>query len=324
MTRRCWRRSCRRPCPLSPRTSRRRLARPRWRPLAAAVADEVTTQTRPAPLGPLAQLRAVETLGPETALSLRRGLRCRITRRGGELQLRLLDRTIELATTAENAVKAVLTGELLTPAVVARAGCGRAARTRAAIAARGRARAGLSAWRRSGRMAATRVIRVHASRSIDVPCTPNCAATRCSAPRSRPAGSCSSSNPDRGAEPACPPPGSTAAAAAALVARAAERGIRVLAIRRPGRTPRRIVRRWALIDCRSGRESARWGSYESDAELLELPLDGSAGEPTQQLAYLVCTHSKHDTCCALRGRHVAAGAARGPAWVGVGVQPRRR
>ena len=84
--------------------------------VAAAVADEVTTQTRPAPLGPLAQLRAVETLGPEMALSLRRGLRCRIIRRGGELQLRLLDRTIELAISAENAVKAVLTGEPLTPA----------------------------------------------------------------------------------------------------------------------------------------------------------------------------------------------------------------
>ena len=92
MTRRCWHPSCRRRCPLSPPTSR-----------------------RPAPLGPLAQLRAVETLGPETALQLRRGLRCRITGRGGELQLRLLDRTIELSTTAENAMKAVLTGELLTP-----------------------------------------------------------------------------------------------------------------------------------------------------------------------------------------------------------------
>src|SRR4029077_16896876 len=97
----------------------------------------------------------------------------------------------------------------------------------------------------------------------------------------------------------------TRSRAGALVAPAAERGIRVLAIRRPGRTPQRIVRRWALIDCRSGREAARWGSYESDAELLELPLDGSRGEPTQQLAYLVCTHSKHDTCCALRGRNVA-------------------
>jgi len=86
--------------------------------VAAAVADEVTTQTRPAPLGPLAQLQAVETLGPETVLQLRRGLRCRIARRGGELQLRLLDRTIELATSAENAVKAVLTGELLTPATL--------------------------------------------------------------------------------------------------------------------------------------------------------------------------------------------------------------
>jgi ribosomal protein L16 Arg81 hydroxylase len=86
--------------------------------VAAAVADEVTTQTRPAPLGPLAQLQAVETLGPETVLQLRRGLRCRIARRGGELQLRLLDRTIELAISAENAVKAVLTGELLTPATL--------------------------------------------------------------------------------------------------------------------------------------------------------------------------------------------------------------
>ena len=86
--------------------------------VAAGVADEVTTQTRPAPLGPLAQLQAVETLGPETVLQLRRGLRCRIARRGGELQLRLLDRTIELATSAENAVKAVLTGELLTPATL--------------------------------------------------------------------------------------------------------------------------------------------------------------------------------------------------------------
>jgi len=86
--------------------------------VAAGVADEVTTQTRPAPLGPLAQLQAVETLGPETVLQLRRGLRCRIARRSGELQLRLLDRTIELAISAENAVKAVLTGELLTPATL--------------------------------------------------------------------------------------------------------------------------------------------------------------------------------------------------------------
>ena len=86
--------------------------------VAAAVADEVTMQTRPAPLGPLAQLQAVETLGPETVLQLRRGLRCRIARRDGELQLRLLDRTIELAISAENAVKAVLTGELLTPATL--------------------------------------------------------------------------------------------------------------------------------------------------------------------------------------------------------------
>ncbi len=94
--------------------------------------------------------------------------------------------------------------------------------------------------------------------------------------------------------------------AVALEARAGSVGVRVLAVRRPGRTPRDTRRRWALVDARAGREQLRWGCFDADAELLELPLDGSAGEPDPQLAYLVCTHSKHDACCALRGRPVAA------------------
>jgi Sucrase/ferredoxin-like len=96
------------------------------------------------------------------------------------------------------------------------------------------------------------------------------------------------------------------AAAAALISRAAAGGVRVLAIRRPGRTPPATVRRWALVDCRPGRESVRWGRYWREEELLDLPLDGSAGEASTDLAYLVCTHGKHDVCCALRGRGVAA------------------
>jgi Sucrase/ferredoxin-like len=99
------------------------------------------------------------------------------------------------------------------------------------------------------------------------------------------------------------------ATALALEQRAGRQGIRVLAIRRPGRTPSGVHRAWALIDCRPGRESTWWGTFEADEELLDLPLDGTAGTPSEHLTYLVCAHSKHDTCCALRGRPVAAAFA---------------
>ena len=95
-------------------------------------------------------------------------------------------------------------------------------------------------------------------------------------------------------------------AAALVEARANRAGVRVQVMRRPGRTPRGSVRRWAVVDTTAGAESLRWGEYHDDAELLDLPLDGSAGEDDGEPLYLVCAHSKHDTCCALRGRHVAA------------------
>jgi hypothetical protein len=82
--------------------------------------------------------------------------------------------------------------------------------------------------------------------------------------------------------------------------------VRVQAIRRPGRTARGSARAWALVDTRDGRESIRWGSFGADAELLDVPLDGSAGAVDDAPLYLVCAHSRHDTCCALRGRPVAA------------------
>jgi len=99
------------------------------------------------------------------------------------------------------------------------------------------------------------------------------------------------------------------ATAVALEARAAAAGLRTLAIRRPGRTPRGAARRWAVADCRPGHESLRWGHYEGDAELLDLPLDGSSGAPDDAPVYLVCAHGRHDVCCALRGRPVAAALA---------------
>ncbi|MFN2518038.1 MAG: sucrase ferredoxin [Jatrophihabitantaceae bacterium] len=98
--------------------------------------------------------------------------------------------------------------------------------------------------------------------------------------------------------------------ARALERRAAAAGTRVLAVRRPGRTPRAQLRSWALVDCRDGGESLRWGTFEADADLLALPLDTSFGTPDPAPLYLVCAHGKHDTCCALRGRPVAAAVHR--------------
>jgi hypothetical protein len=99
-----------------------------------------------------------------------------------------------------------------------------------------------------------------------------------------------------------------AATAAELDRRTRAAGIRLQVIRRPGRTPSEAVRRWAIVDCRDGRESVRWGSFTDDEAVLDVPLDADsiAGELDPDPLYLVCAHSRHDTCCALRGRPVAA------------------
>ena len=94
--------------------------------------------------------------------------------------------------------------------------------------------------------------------------------------------------------------------AATLEKRAGAAGYRVIAIRRYGRTPDGVRRRWALADSRDGSTALSWGSFGADAELLDLPLDPAAGVADDAPLYLVCAHSKHDTCCALRGRPVAA------------------
>jgi hypothetical protein len=62
--------------------------------------------------------------------------------------------------------------------------------------------------------------------------------------------------------------------------------------------------RWALVDARAGRESVLWGAVTSPEDLLEVPLDGSAGEPSDDPVLCVCTHARHDQCCAVKGRPV--------------------
>lgn len=96
---------------------------------------------------------------------------------------------------------------------------------------------------------------------------------------------------------------------------------RVALIRRPGAPHRtRKTGLWYLIDARPGLESTRWGSYSDEHQLIDVLAAGESGEsgqsgeppgqPSEEPVYLVCTHGRHDTCCALRGRPVADALAR--------------
>ena len=95
--------------------------------------------------------------------------------------------------------------------------------------------------------------------------------------------------------------GLDAADVAALAAWAARTRGRVLLVRRPGRAPReRTPWRWFRVDSRRGHEEIRTGQANG-------PLTPEApGERFDGPLYLVCTHGRHDTCCAVRGRPVAA------------------
>ncbi|GAA0996342.1 hypothetical protein GCM10009563_16790 [Subtercola frigoramans] len=73
----------------------------------------------------------------------------------------------------------------------------------------------------------------------------------------------------------------------------------------PARTITETHWRWASVDSRPGFEQIRWGSVDDPHALLEVPLDGSAGILSTDPIFCVCTHAKHDQCCAVRGRPVA-------------------
>lgn len=96
-----------------------------------------------------------------------------------------------------------------------------------------------------------------------------------------------------------------------LAGRARDHGVRVQLIRRYAtRRDRGDARRWALADSRAGREAMSWGTFRTDRDLLDIPLDSSsvasAGAARDDAAYFVCTHGGRDACCALRGRPVVA------------------
>jgi hypothetical protein len=74
----------------------------------------------------------------------------------------------------------------------------------------------------------------------------------------------------------------------------------LLFIRRPDRRGREELRAYAATS-REGEESLRCASLSSYEELRKLDF-ARAGEPLEHPLFLVCTHGKHDPCCARFGR----------------------
>jgi hypothetical protein len=86
---------------------------------------------------------------------------------------------------------------------------------------------------------------------------------------------------------------------------------RILLIRRHGRRSLRAQRRWTVTGLN---QATVRGTWQSDDDLLAAAnalISGSQpGAGPVEPIVLVCTHGVHDTCCALRGRPVAAVLAR--------------
>lgn len=109
-----------------------------------------------------------------------------------------------------------------------------------------------------------------------------------------------------------------------LADRAAAAGVRIQLIRRPGRhaVPGSVSPAGApgaaaaLVDVRPGYEALSWLTWHEPHQLLEIDLTAPVVAQGAQDVVLVCTHGRHDLCCALDGRPVAAHlAARGDAEV---------
>lgn len=94
------------------------------------------------------------------------------------------------------------------------------------------------------------------------------------------------------------------AVATTLPRLAAAADARLALIRRPGSSARTATRRWAVADSAWRQATLTWGEYTRDEDLLHLPT-GPLPHTRPDLAYLVCTHGRHDACCAMRGRPLA-------------------
>ena len=112
------------------------------------------------------------------------------------------------------------------------------------------------------------------------------------------------------------PSGRMGRAAARAIAQAANAArARLVLVRRPHGVPDTDGRWVYAVDSRPGHERTLARHLADDAELVRLeppfgdaPADGWA--PLDGPLYLVCTHGRHDRCCAVRGRPVAKALSR--------------
>ena len=103
---------------------------------------------------------------------------------------------------------------------------------------------------------------------------------------------------------------------AQLNAAAASARARILLVRRPAGGSRGVRdRAWTVLDHAEGAPQV-WGTWRDDADLLDAatelgspPTTASTRRPGGAALLLVCAHGRHDVCCAVRGRPVAAALA---------------
>ncbi|BBZ27677.1 sucrase ferredoxin [Mycolicibacterium madagascariense] len=79
-------------------------------------------------------------------------------------------------------------------------------------------------------------------------------------------------------------------------------GLRIAAIRRPGRRSATPRWRWFIAQSEEGSEALHHGEVDGPQDYLDVAIDGSDGRPVDGPLVAVCAHGKHDQCCAVRGR----------------------
>ena len=100
------------------------------------------------------------------------------------------------------------------------------------------------------------------------------------------------------------------AVARALAQTAADAGARLLLVRRPHGVGQDEGRHVFAVDSTPGAERIRTRHVLADHDLPALAWADGPWSSYDGPLYLVCTHGRHDRCCALRGRPVALALSR--------------
>jgi hypothetical protein len=95
----------------------------------------------------------------------------------------------------------------------------------------------------------------------------------------------------------------------AIARRFESAGMRIAAIRRPGRRSETPRWRWFIAHSGEGSEALYAGEVSGPRDYLDVAVDGSDGELATGPLVAVCAHGKHDQCCAVRGRGATAAIA---------------